>query len=351
VPSDPFEGGVAVRTVMSFVTGWLGQLGLTNSSKDWLAGEYETQCLAALELFKVGALTDADIEAVKLNDPDRFAFDYIIADESQDWPAPELELIKALYAPERLCLADGVDQLVRGGAANWEHGVPEPLRVTIPLKRCLRMKANLAVFANTLAERAGVNWKVEPNREAGGGRVIIACGPLEHRREFTTNLLEEASAAGNSAIDSLFCVPPANIIRDSSGMHSCTARTLAKWGYEVWDGAGDAARREFPRSADTVRVVQYASCRGLEGWTVFLEGLDQFWTQRRNEAAKAEITNSPLLSGKDAATAFAWRQCLIPLSRGIDTLMIQLVDPENEASKMLLSAARSHPDFVEIVRL
>ncbi|MNS70672.1 hypothetical protein D3C72_1040190 [compost metagenome] len=350
VPSDPSEGGVGVRTVMSFVTGWLGQLGLTNPSGGWLDREYETQCLAALELIQAGALTAADIEAVKLKEPDRFAFDYIIADEAQDWPAPELELIKALYAPERLCLADGVDQLVRGGAANWERGVPELQRITIPLKRCLRMKANLAVFANTLADRAGVNWKVEPNREAGGGRVIIVVGALERRRGLTTALLEEAAAAGNSAIDSLFCVPPADIVRGDSGRESRAARTLTGWGHEVWDGAGDSARREFPRSADCLRIVQYASCRGLEGWTVFLEGLDQFWRQSRDDAFRIVAQNDELVPAADAAATSAWRQCLIPLSRGIDTLVIHLADAESEASRTLLGAARSHPDFVEVIQ-
>lgn len=348
VPSDPLEGGVSVRTVMSFVTAWLGQFGLTSESGDWLGGEYEAQCLAALELIQGGALTPGDIEAIKLAEPERYAFDYIIADEAQDWPTPELELIKALYAPERLCLADGVDQLVRGGAANWERGVPESQRTTIPLKRCLRMKANLAVFANTLADRAGVNWKVEPNREAGGGRVIIVTGPLNDRRDLIESLLNEAAAVGNSGVDSLFSVPPGDMIRGGGERESQTARTLRVWGNEVWDGAGDTDRRDFPRSPDCLRVVQYASCRGLEGWTVFLEGLDQFWLQKRNELlARANSGGTGSLS--DEASSAAWRQCFIPLSRAIDTLVIHLADPESEASKTLVGAARRHPDFAEVL--
>lgn len=349
VPSDPSEGGVGVRTVMSFVTGWLAQLGLTSRSGDWLGGEYEAQCRAALELIQGGALTPADIEAVKLAEPDRFAFDYIIADEAQDWPTAELELIKALYTSERLCLADGVDQLVRGGAANWERGVPEAQRITIPLKRCLRMKANLAVFANTLADRAGVNWKVEPNREAGGGRVIIVTGPLQDRRELITALQADAASAGNSGIDGLFCVPPSDMTRGGEARGSQTASTLRTWGHEVWDGAGEADRREFPRNPECLRVVQYASCRGLEGWTVFLEGLDRFWQQARSEALARPDSSDCMTSPADAAAAVAWRQCLIPLSRGIDTLVIHLADSNSEASKTLLGAARQHPDFAEII--
>lgn len=345
VPSDPQEGGVGVRTVMSFVTGWLGQLGLADGSGDWLGGEYEQQCKAALEMIREGALTPADIEAVKLKEPERFAFDYIIADEAQDWPAPELELIKALYAPERLCLADGIDQLVRGGAADWERGVPESQRITIPLKRCLRMKANLAVFANTLADRAGVNWKVEPNREAGGGKVIITTGPLDGLRDMFEAQLSEAAAAGNAAVDSLVVVPHGDVIRSGEGKASQTAQTLRGWDFEVWDGAGGAVRRDFPRSPDCVRIVQYASCRGLEGWTVFLEGFDQFWQSARNGLGLPAGASS----GGDDPAAAAWRQSLIPLSRAIDTLVIHLEDPESEASATILGAARQHPDFIEVL--
>ncbi|MEJ6791072.1 hypothetical protein BrevBR_16130 [Brevundimonas sp. BR2-1] len=347
VPSDPAEGGIGVRTVMSFVTGWLGQLGLADGSGEWLGDAYERQCAAALEMIRAGALTPADIEAVKLSEPDRFAFDYIIADEAQDWPAPELELIKALYSPERLCLADGVDQLVRGGSADWERGVPEASRVTIPLKRCLRMKANLAVFANTLADRAGVNWKVEPNREAGGGRVIITTGPLSARKNLIGTVLADAASAGNAPVDCLAVVPPGDVTRTADDRESRSALLLRDWGYEVWDGSSEVARRDFPRSADSLRVVQYASCRGLEGWTVCLEGLDQFWLASQNGTGGPAGSGSRNPQPGEAAAA-AWRQVLIPLSRAIDTLVIHLADPESEASATILGAARQHPDFVEI---
>jgi hypothetical protein len=350
VPSDPSEGGVGVRTVMSFVMSWLSQLGVTRGADVWLGPQYEAHCAAALELIRGGALTAGDIEAVKLADSERFAFDYIIADEAQDWPAPELELIKALYAPERLCLADGVDQLVRGGAANWERGVPEASRVTIPLKRCLRMKANLAVFANTLADRAGINWKVEPNREAGGGRVILVTGPLGDRRDLIEGLLADAAAAGNAAVDSLFAVPPKDMTGGGQARQSRTAMTLREWGYDVWDGAGEADRRDFPRSADCLRVVQYASCRGLEGWAVFLEGLDRSWQHSRSEFLSGAGAGGGPPDAAEAASA-AWRQCLIPLSRAIDTLVIHLADPGSEAAKTLLGAARQHPDFAEVLTL
>lgn len=350
VPSDPAEGGIAVRTVMSFVTAWLGRLGLIEVVEEGLGTEYEAQCTAALEMIQQGALLPGDIEAVKLAEPEIFAFDYVLADEAQDWPAPELELIKALYAPESICLADGVDQLVRGGASNWERGISEGRRTTVSLKRCLRMKANLAVFANALSEQASINWKVEPNKDARGGRVILLVGPLAHRQILIRSLLDDACKAGNAPIDTLFCVPPTGVIQDADGTRSSRlGATLRLWNYDVWDGADLRKRRDFPRSQDCLRVVQYASCRGLEGWTVLLDSLDQHWTWTRSEALGQVRPAGDLESPSDGAWDRAWRQCLIPLSRAIDTLVIGIDNPSSEAAKILLAVAHSNPDIVEVL--
>lgn len=329
VPSDPLEGGISVRTVMSFVTAWLHQLGLVQGGEDWLEGEYERRCAEAAAMLDAGALTADDIAAVKLKDPAGFAFDHVIADESQDWPEPELELIKRLYPPERLCLADGVDQLIRGGAADWEKRVPESQRAVVPLKRCLRMKTNLAEFANALADRAGLNWKVEPVREAAGGRVVILAGHLSSRLGDVQGFLDDAGRAGNAGVDSLFCVPTMD--------DGALVAALKEASFEVWDGTDEAVRRDFPRSAETLRVVHYASCRGLEGWTVLLDRFDVHWGQQQR-------------SSPDSSPLHAWKQCLIPLTRGIDTLVVSLADPESEAGKTLLGLARALPDIVEVRR-
>lgn len=329
VPSDAAEGGISVRTVMSFVTAWLSRLGLGPRGEKWVDGEYERQCAEAGSLLDGGALTQADVEAVKLSDPMHFAFDHVIADEAQDWPEAELELIKRLYPPERLCLADGVDQLVRGAASNWERDVPESLRTVVPLKRCLRMKANLAAFANALADRSGLNWRVEPHREAAGGRVIILAGGLSGRIADVQGALADAEKAGNRGVDSLFCVPSMD--------NGALLGALVAAGLEVWDGTDEAVRGDFPRSSESLRLVHYASCRGLEGWTVFLDQLDEHWAQLKMFAPEhAE------------AAEHAWRQTMIPITRGIDTLVISLANPNSDAAKTVLAVARAMPDIVEI---
>lgn len=330
VPSDAEEGGVTVRTVMSFVSDWLTALGLEVGRDGWLNGDYVRQCQLALELIQGGALTSTDIDALKQTNPALFSFAHVIADEAQDWPQPELELIKALYPAKSLCLADGIDQLVRGGAATWDAGVPDDQKIVVPLKTCLRMKANLAAFANAVSERAGLNWRVEPSPEAAGGRVMILQGKLSEDIGLVRSVLEDAEAAGNSGIDSLFCVPGAT---ECSGLLAA----LRTGGFEVWNGTDEAVRRDFPRSPDSLRVVHYASCRGLEGWSVFLDSFDEHWEKTRQFARS-----------HDQKADHAWRQALIPLTRAIDTLVICVGDPTTEAAKVLLGVARTMPDVVEV---
>jgi hypothetical protein len=71
---------------------------------------------------------------------------------------------------------------------------------------------------------------------------------------------------------------------DESGesVVSVPARLLRAWGFEVWDGASADVRNSYPVSPQELRVVQYESCRGLEGWITFLWGLDEFFEYKLN---------------------------------------------------------------------
>ncbi|MFZ2028848.1 MAG: hypothetical protein WAU68_00950 [Vitreimonas sp.] len=329
IPSSP-EGGIRVRTVMSFVSAWLDALEI-DRPEIFNSATYEKRCNDALALLEAGAVEAADIEKIKAGDAAQFDFDLVIADEAQDWPHSELSLIKALYSPETICLADGVDQLIRGGPADWDAGVSRASRHVVPLERCLRMKRNLAVFANTVAERAGLNWKVEPNDEAGGGRIIIVNGALSDDLPLIEGLLGDLRQQGNANIDALFCVPPGDMTGAGEERRSLLATALSDAGYDIWDGTRSDERRDYPRNNESLRVVQYASCRGLEGWTVFLDAFDCDW---------------PDLLRSDRGSA-NWLTRLMPLTRAIDTLVIAL-NSDNASTQLLLPAARSLPDIVSI---
>jgi hypothetical protein len=55
-------------------------------------------------------------------------------------------------------------------------------------------------------------------------------------------------------------------------------QALQSWGYGVWNGCDEEVRRtEVPRN-DEIRVVQYASMRGLEGWSTVVVTLDESYS-------------------------------------------------------------------------
>jgi hypothetical protein len=348
VPSSDDRGGIAVRTVMSFMFSWFARLGVLTPGEDVTWDQYIPLCESALELFRAGALSPADVQAMKAADPDQFEFDLLIIDEAQDWPTAEVALLKQLYDAKQFCLADGVDQLIRGGRADWSAGVTTDEREIIPLKRSLRMKANLAVFANAVADAANLNWSVVPNDEAAGGRVILIEGAFGSRPELYDELVKAALDAGNSEIDLLFCVPPSDVREVPGGRESQLAETLRGYGADVWDATDEHVRKDFPRDCSTHRIVQYESCRGLEGWTVVADHLDSFWESCCSESMRgAAAEHTPFTTAEQSAADAAWRWCMIALTRPIDTIVISL-GHDNECSRKLREIAASRPDIVEV---
>ena len=68
----------------------------------------------------------------------------------QDWPSEEVELLKALYDIRQICVADGVQQLVRGRQANWFAGMKNEDRDLIHLDKSLRMRVKSLEFYQSL---------------------------------------------------------------------------------------------------------------------------------------------------------------------------------------------------------
>ena len=349
VPATPGEGGIAIETVMSFMYSWLAGLHILDD-EEVSYDEYPRLLDEALEHFDVGTVGPDEIEALRAQRPDRFDFDHVFVDEGQDWPVDEVRLLKTFYGPPRLCIADGVDQLTRGEHVDWTRGVPSSQRTVVPLMACLRMKRNLALFAAEAAARSNLGWDMAANEKAGGGRILISRVPYDANRGIHEDLLDATRCAGNSEIDFLFCVPPSSVYTRDGRRQSRIADTLANWGHKTWDGVDPLVRADFPRDTSEFRVVQYGSCRGLEGWTVVLEGLDEFIETQRSmklRAGLADWEREALIDLDAIANQLAWRHALIALTRPIDSLVITFTDPESAAARELLRLAEAFPDAVE----
>ncbi|MCR9086195.1 MAG: AAA family ATPase [Rhodobacteraceae bacterium] len=349
IPSSVEAGGIRVGTVMSFLYRWFSRLGLLGDDLlDY--EEYPRLCVEALELIEGGAVTRDEIDEIIHAGPDTFDFDHVFVDEGQDWPSGETALLKALYDPTRLCVADGVDQLVRGARADWRKGLARDKRRTLPLGKCLRLKSNLSLFVSAFARQTGSAWDAEPNAEAGGGRVIVCTKPYASMRSLHERLVEDLRSDGNDCVDLLVCVPPDGVITRRDARESLIGAAIDEWKQANWDGVDPQARSDFPRDPGQVRIMQYASCRGLEGWTVVLDGFDRFLKSTFDAKLSAGLSpdeKAGLVDVEKAATAEAWRWELISLTRPIDTLVVQVDDPSDRFGSQVLEAARSFPDFAE----
>ncbi|RYD83803.1 MAG: DNA/RNA helicase [Verrucomicrobiaceae bacterium] len=353
IPSESEGGGIDVRTIMSFTYAWLSRLGVADSDSDPEFERYEEQCGLALSYLSDGVLGSADISAARQADPSQFGYDAILVDEAQDLPQPEAELLCALYGRDQLLLADGVSQVIRGRATNWRKNSGDESSVPLHFRECLRMKANLAKFANAVAKGAGLNWSVIPNTQAAGGKVIIVEGEYKDQPKLWASLLDEATTAGNAAVDLLHCVPPSGVFVEGNHRASKLGVAFSAAGITTWDGVDLVARRDFPRSKDCMRVVQFESCRGLEGWTVVLDGLDEHWEGKYQQAiasVTAGIVDAGMIGKERYASNDAWQSVMIGLTRPIDTLVISLRNARSNLSRAILEIASTMPDIVEVRR-
>jgi hypothetical protein len=347
VPDDIGLRSLQIQTVHSFVYALLKGLRYLSGAEEDFLERYESIKEEALEMLRTGAITEGDVASLVSRQPLAFRWDLLFIDEAQDWPENERDLLRHFHPPERFVLADGVDQLVRGQECDWHGSLAPGQSRTIFLPTCLRMKAALARFANELATLLGLGtWKVTPNPEAAGGRVVVIEGDYFKDRALHADLLSAGAAAGNEPVDMLGCIPPALVGRnDADGsVESVPAQMLRAWGFEVWDGASADVRSSYPVSSQELRIVQYDSCRGLEGWITFLWGLDDFFEYKQGSWRPPA---GPGLDDARQAFLHAVRWLMIPLTRAIDTLVIQVGGRDTPFKRALRQVAESCVDFVE----
>lgn len=352
LPDSLGESTIQIQTIHAFLYSALRGLGFDYKEVPFLQN-YEEYKERALSYIREGAVTASDIE--RLVAGVTFRWDYVFVDEAQDWPENERELLRRFYPNTKFVVADGVDQFVRHETAcDWRAGLTPQEVHTIKLTRCLRMKAGLAMFVTQLATALGLGqWNIVPNTDAPGGRVIIVEGDYFADSDFHDQLIRYNEADGNYPVDMLACVPPSLVASDGAGgvTASVPANILAGRGQDVWDGVSEDIRTGYPTSVKQLRIVQYDSCRGLEGWVVINFGLDAFYEYKKSmwqppaAAAPGVFADDPSLPH-----LFAARWVMIPMTRAIDTLVIQIGTQASHVRDALAKAAEACSDFVVWVR-
>jgi AAA domain len=361
VPIAAQNRGIRASTVHSFFSKWLLSraldLGYSISADEGADGRvepffdqvrYDTAIVECMELFKAGLLTGSDIEAAKAADPQDLSWDLICVDEGQDWPVAERDLLRQLYGATRIIVADGYDQLVRAGElCHWDGELrPEEWHLqNVPT--CLRMATGLVQFTNRFAEELGLhNWYLEPQNRLTGGRVIVYEREYFNERGFHDELRRENSVAGNKGIDMLFCVPPSWVEYSNGVGGSHAASRLLQWKEKVWDGSSSINRVQFPTDVEQLRIVQYESSRGLEGWTVVNFALDDFYEVKLRQY-EPEERRGFAIDNCSEARKFAGSWVMIPLTRAMHCLVITLSEEQSRIKEALTRVRERTGDLIE----
>jgi len=338
------ERSISIRTSEKYFFSVLRAWNMAPSDEQehgYPAEAYQANKAQLLELLRLSKPSELREDATWQQNPDLFQWDCVLVDEGQDWPDDERDLLYSLFGPENIVVADGVDQFVRDQTrCDWRSGEPfgNCAAQVVPLRKSLRLKSNLCRAARTFALLHGLEWDLEVNDEVPGGRIIIVEG--EYTKAIHQIVMESHSKAGNSPVDSLFCVTGG-----SEATSSKFAAVLEAWGERAWDGTQAETRETFPTDPEQYRVVKYESCRGLEGWTVICLEFDRFFDLKQLHAKPEE---SGLLRTADAlAKEHAARWCMIPMTRAIDTLVLQVLTG-SRLGALLHQLRAQHPDFVEM---
>ena len=349
------RGTVQVRTAIGFISAVLRKLGIYDDLKDPIKS-YNAGKRNFINYLKDGLLTNEDFKSLTrvLNTSsdtrmEEFYWDFVFIDEGQDWPEDEIKILQHFYGAEKLIIADGVDQFVRPHRADWNLTSCET--EIHKLKTCLRMKNNLVTFVNNVAQELGLaEWELAENKEATGGKIKIYEGDLlKGFSNLARKVSKEAKAQKNEIVDLLVCVPP-NQVDHNQFPPSAPGRALVKEGMEVWDATSvhDQTRGSFPTSLDQFRIVQYDSCRGLEGWITINYGLDELFAYKYRASVNSYgKDNTTLLSKEETAQRQAALWLMIPLTRAMDTLVLNVTEKDSELKTALKTVSDRFSDFVE----
>ena len=318
--------------------------------------DYEDHLTTLKEYLDLKLIGDKEIVELMTTRHQQVGWDFLLIDEAQDWSELEKEIIFRIFGKEKVIIADGVDQLIRSqNKCNWTRALKPNVEFRkTHEKKGLRQKVNLVNFVNRFAEKLDINWELESKKELIGGKVLISTkGYFQelHQRQF-----DLVNNNGNSSYEMMFLVPPSLVERyqktDEFGKSYIDKRFRQTKEYEernihFWDGTSKDLRTEYVVDLNQHRLLQYESCRGLEGWTVVNLDFDKFIEYKMQTFEEEETNELALESLEEKRRRFVYLWALIPLTRAIDTLVITLSNPNSYISKVLKEVYEENPDFVE----
>lgn len=258
-------------------------------------------------------------------------YQYVFIDEAQDWEKPVADVMKKICRNSHIVIADGVDQFMRSdNHTDW--GISQFPR----LKKCLRQRRNLTVFAKLFAQKMGVAWNVEPNNDFQGGKIIVT---NKYEPDLHFDLLNKAKEHGCKEYDMMYLVPPSMV---ENGQF-CLKSTYEEKGMFIFDGVNKKVRESEYDTSNKLRkecrLYTYESCRGLEAWTTICHRFHELF-ETSHPHDYHEIPYEP------ARRYMLTLWTLIPLTRAIDTLVL-VVKKGTRTDAALKDLYEKNPDLID----
>jgi hypothetical protein len=345
LPSSIDDGGLVVESTYSFFYKVLNSFCMLPNDENFLE-VYNKSVLELAESFTKSVFNAEEIAEVINKNPEQFAFDCILVDEAQDWLPAEVSCIRSIFGSKNLVISDGMDQLVRGGKASWTLGLRESEKIVFTLNKSLRMKSNLAVFANMLAKNLEyIDWIIKINPLIRGGKVVVFIGEMLDSLSFVKKELDHAFSLHNKPVDLLALLSPR--LTEKFKNASYVTDFEVALGLSIWKGYEDSARRESPKSSDEFRVIQYDSSRGMEGWATFCFDFDGFIEYKKSQfTTRFDQESIGDLDRETWVSREVGRWILMALTRSVDTIFIQIEDSHSEIASSLRKLSELMPDTV-----
>lgn len=363
IPDDVDDYSVNITTLHKFFYDVLlgFEIGTIRTKNDKLyipnyLTNYHNLLEELYEYVENNLIGEVEIENLMKTRHQQVAWDFVLIDEAQDWDEIEKKLIYFIFGKEKVIIADGVDQLIRSQKkCNWKQGLRKDIdfRQTNE-KKGLRQKVDLVNFVNQVAQKLNVYWDLEPKEDLYGGKIIIKIGDYSkelHEREFKI-----CKEQGNSAYEMMFLVPPNLVTRSQAKDEFGKPKEIRSFskqndfsdkGIKIWDGTSTDLRTSYAVNLDEHRLLQYESCRGLEGWVVVCLDLDEFMRYKFETFEEVDTGELALESFEEKRNKFVSLWTLIPLTRAIDTLILTIKNRESKIAKLLHEIYKSNPDTIE----
>ena len=346
LPAGVDDGGVKIESSTAFFWNVCKRFGLL-IDEDKFEDIYESSLKELSKAFDENIFSDDEIAVTIGSSPELLAFDYVLVDESQDWLEDEIKILKRLFGVNNLVVSDGVDQLVRGKKSSWALGLKDKEKILFSLDKSLRMKANLVYFANQVSVLLEYpEWSIKANPLLKGGRIIVYIGAFWTSIPLIKTIISESINQKNSPIDLLM------LFSNKRSQEMRSPLELTKFesdlGLGIWPGFMADIRREGAIQPNELRILNYNSARGLEGWSVFLMDFDAFVRSKEELALKEYLElRDPILSQLEWAQREVARWMLMIFTRPVDTMFIHLQDKNSQTYQWLKILSERMPDFIQ----